>query len=102
MPTALQLKEQRAQVWGAMTEIMERAKTGELSAEDRAAYDKAEGELTQLTEDVARQERHDANSATFAEVDRRSVIVPGQATGDAAEDRDETPRDEQYRNAFMS
>jgi HK97 family phage major capsid protein len=102
MPNALQLKEQRAQVWGAMTEIMERAKTGELSAEDRAAYDKAEGELNQLTTDLERQERHEANVATFAEVDRRSVVIPGQRAGEAGEERDEKPRDEQYRDAFLT
>lgn len=101
MPTALQLKEQRATIWGSMTEIMERSKTAELSAEDRAAYDAAETQLEALTKDLERTEKHSARAAAFAEVDRSQVIVPAQRAGERDGEPALTP-DEQYRDAFTA
>jgi HK97 family phage major capsid protein len=101
MPTVQQIKEKRAQVWGQMTEIMERAKDGELSAEDRSAYDAAEKDLTRLSGDLERQERHEKTAALLAEPNRSAVIVPAQRTGDDGE-RSEQPKLEQYRSVFTN
>jgi HK97 family phage major capsid protein len=102
MPTVQQIKEKRAQVWGQMTEIMERAKDSELAAEDRAAYDAAEKDLTRLSEDLERQERHEKTAALLAEPNRSEVVVPAQRQGEAGERGDEPGKIEQYRSAFTS
>jgi HK97 family phage major capsid protein len=101
MRTVQQIKDKRAQVWGQMTEIMERAKDAELSAEDRSAYDAAEKDLAQLTDDLERQERHDKTAALLAEPNRSDVVVPGQRTGEEGE-RSGQPKLEQYRTAFTN
>jgi HK97 family phage major capsid protein len=101
MLTVQQIKDKRAQVWGQMTEIMERAKDSELSAEDRSAYDLAEKDLNRLSEDLERQERHDKTAALLAEPNRSGVVVPAQRTGEEGE-RSEQPKLEQYRTAFTN
>jgi len=79
MPTLQELREQRANVWSTMTEIMERS-SGAPAGEDAATYDRAEAELDALGNTIERRERHEATEASLTVPDRRGV-VPAQARG---------------------
>ncbi|MFI6347259.1 phage major capsid protein [Streptomyces sp. NPDC050560] len=92
--------DKRARVWAQMQEIQARAESAGadgLTAEERAAWDAAEADLTAASEDIERLER----AARLDTVSRAGVVV---TTGPAAEDRRETPQDEEtaYREAFMA
>jgi HK97 family phage major capsid protein len=97
MPTTQQLREKRANVWDQMQAIMARAESGELSAEDRSAYDAAEADLDRVGEDLERQERHEAREREYSTLDRRGVVderAPGTPAGEGEESR--------YAGAFTS
>jgi HK97 family phage major capsid protein len=72
MATAQELRDKRASVWEKMKEIMDR--NGDMTAEDRAAYDTAEVELDDLGDQIERQERHDARTAALNSVDRSELV----------------------------
>lgn len=94
MPTTQQLREQRANIWEQMKEVMDDAERDgrDLSAEERAKYDSAEVELDQNTAaiaeqeaDEARQNRHQSRAAQLEQVNRAGVVAPerpGQDNGD--------------------
>lgn len=73
MPTLQELREQRANIWSQMTEIMDRS-GGAPSGEDAAAYDRAETELDALGEQIERGERHTRAAAAMDSVDRTGVV----------------------------
>lgn len=75
MPTLQDLREQRANIWSQMTEIMERS-SGAPAGEDAQAYDRAEAELDSLGDQIERAERHTTAAKNMAAVDRREVIPP--------------------------
>lgn len=92
MPTLQDLREQRANIWSQMTEIMERtdhAPTGE----DAATYDRAEADLDRIGNDIDRAERHADAEKRMNSVDRGGV-VPGPRDGER------TDRDAAYAQAF--
>jgi HK97 family phage major capsid protein len=89
MPTSLQLREQRANVWSQMTEVMDRSDGGQLSVDDAQTYDRLEAEYDKLDADIERAERHEAR----AHVDRSGVVA---SPGDTP---DEDP-DARYTQAF--
>lgn len=99
MPSTQQLKEQRANIWSQMQEVMALAEREgrDLTAEERQKYDAAEGDLDRLGEDIDRQERHEARERDFTRVDRTGV-VPGQL----APGNGEGSPGAAYRNAFLS
>ncbi len=75
MPSRLQeLIDRRANVWSQMQDIMARATDGDLSAEDRSAYDAAEADLDNLGEQIERQQRHEERGRQFDHVDRTGVV----------------------------
>lgn len=96
MPTLQELREQRANVWSTMTEIMERSGNAP-TGEDAAAYDRAEAELDSLGDQIERAERHARVEASMNAVDRTGV-VPAQRTGD----RDRDAQAEAYSHAFRA
>lgn len=72
MPTSLQLREQRANIWSQMTELMDQ---GDLVGEAAAKYDRLEADYDKADADVARQERYEARSTS----DRHAVTVTDAA-----------------------
>ncbi|MDR7278929.1 phage major capsid protein [Catenuloplanes atrovinosus] len=96
MPTLQDLREQRANIWSQMTEIMDR--TGNApSGEDAAAYDRAEKELDQIGAQIERGERHEAQARSLNRVDRTGVVPAG---GDESEDGEGDV--ERYTNVFRA
>lgn len=72
------LREQRANIWSQMTEIIDRADTEKrsLTVDEEQTYATAEAELDKLTADIERAERHEAREASMAQVDRSGVVGP--------------------------
>lgn len=95
MPTTQQLREQRANIWEQMKDVMDTAEREgrSLSAEETAKYEAAEKDFDRIDGEVARSERHEARQASLETVDRRGVVAAGGAPDDL------TP-DEQYTRAF--
>lgn len=92
MPTLQEIREQRANVWSQMVEIMDRtdqAPTGE----DAAAYDRAEADLDRLGAQIERAERFESTGAQLATVNRSGIVVPGQRDGGGDEDPDQAAYD---------
>lgn len=86
MPTVLQLKEERATVWGEMTALMEREDSW--SAEDSAKYDALESDLDARTKRIERAERHEARSYHLEALEPDPVEtdeVPADARGGSPE-----------------
>jgi HK97 family phage major capsid protein len=97
MPNTQQLREQRANVWSQMQEVMALAEREgrDLSAEERSKYDAAELDLDRLGGDIERQERHEARERDFSKVDRTGVVGEPR--------RDTDPDDEKrYEQAWTS
>lgn len=92
MPTLTELREQRANIWSQMTEIMDRS-GGIPSGEDAEAYDRAEAELDTLGDQIERRERHEDADRRLNAVDRTGVM-PRQRDGEQSE------RDVAYACAF--
>jgi HK97 family phage major capsid protein len=91
MPTLQDLRDERANVWSAMTEIMTRTNSAPVG-EDAAAYDKAEARLDALGDSIERGEKHDKMNAIMSGVDRSALPVRN-STGDQV-DPDEDDDDE--------
>jgi len=102
MPNTQQLREQRANVWSQMQEVMDLAeKEGRsLTGEERAKYDAAEADLDRLGDEITLAERHEARSKEMSRVDRSDVVDRGRS--DEREGRDEEASSEEYRNAFLT
>lgn len=98
MPTLQELREQRANIWSQMTEIMERS-SGAPAGEDAAAYDRAETDLDDLGTRIERAERHADAEARMAAVDRRGVVAPADA-GSADAGNGQTEQERAYASAF--
>lgn len=99
MPTTQELREQRANIWEQMKEVMDRADAENrgLTAEERQKYDRAEADLDRLGEDIDRSERFEARGRDMARVDR-SDVVPTQRTAPP----EERGQADAYRNAFLN
>src|SRR4051812_45579190 len=88
MPTTQQLREQRANIWDQMKEVMERAEREgrDLTAEERESYDRGEADLDRVGTDLDRQERHEARERELSRVDRTGVVGGGGEARDGGED----------------
>ncbi|HEX8347390.1 MAG TPA: phage major capsid protein, partial [Actinoplanes sp.] len=85
MPTAQDLREQRANVWSQMTEIMD---LNNRTADDDKKYDRLEAEYDKLDRDIDRQEKFDLKAASNARLDRSGVVPPdGDEDGLSASDQ---------------
>jgi len=90
MPTTQQLRDQRAGVWEQMKGVMDLAEREgrDLTAEERSQYDKAEGDLDRLGDDIERQERHESYGKQLETVDRSQLVAaadPAQRAGESNE-----------------
>jgi HK97 family phage major capsid protein len=100
MPNTQQLREQRANAWEQMKEVMDNA-TGEggtMTAEESAKYDRIEAEYDRLDSDIERAERHEKRAEQNSRVDRRGVVP---ADEDAPRD-DDRSTEEVYAEAFQT
>jgi HK97 family phage major capsid protein len=95
MPTT-ELREQRANVWSQMTEIMDRAhqEKRDLTVDEQTTYDKAEADLDSLSARIEREEKHEARAEAFNHVDRRGVVP----TDGPARESDEPTYEESFNN----
>ncbi len=98
MPTLQETREQRANVWSQMTEIMDRAtrEGRDMTAEETTTYDRAEADVDRLGDIIARQERHENRQREMTAPDR-AELRPAPAPLDAAGDDDPA-----YTRAFES
>lgn len=90
------LIDERAQVWQRMIDIRAAAETEnrDLSAEERTNWDAAEARLTQLGEDVEREERF----TQLDKIDRSQIVVTG--SGGQVEEREKSDPEKRYQEAF--
>lgn len=98
MPNTQQLREQRANVWEQMKEVMEIANREgrDLSAEETAKYDRAETDLDRIDGEIERREKFEARATRYAEPE-----APGAAATMTTEDPNvEGDADEAYTRAF--
>lgn len=91
MSTLQSLRDQRANIWEQMKEVMDRAsaENRDLTAEERQTYDRAEADLDRVSTDLERQERFENRSTEYGQVDRTGVVAPtseptGSGTAEAA------------------
>lgn len=100
MPTTQQLREQRANIWEQMKDVMEVASRDnrDLTAEERATYDRAEADFDRLDSDLERLERFDARAAGDTRVDRTGAPTPDGGRGGHGEEMSD---DEVYQAAFQ-
>jgi HK97 family phage major capsid protein len=96
MPTTLELREQRANIWDQMQEIVDQAEKSGWSGELEQKYDRLEKDLDDKGEEVERQERHEKRAAELNKVDRKGVVPPP----DDELDEDET--DAAYERVFAT
>lgn len=94
MPTTLDLKSRRANVWSQMQEVRDAVDADGWTPELREKWDRADSELTDLTADIDREERNNALDKRFADIDQDTIVV------DAAGDIADSKRAGQYRAAF--
>lgn len=90
------LIDERAQTWQRMTDIRSAAETEnrDLSAEERTNWDAAETRLTQLSEDIEREERF----TQLDKIDRSQIVVTGP--GGEVEERKLDDPEKRYQEAF--
>lgn len=98
MPSTQSLREQRANVWSQMQEVMAAAESEgrSLSAEESEKYTRAEADLDRLGGEIERQERHEAREREFSAVDRTGVVPDSRDGGRDGEDG------ERYERAWSS
>lgn len=77
MPTLLELKEQRANLWARMQEIRSQVDTDGWTAELRANWDAADADLVARTGDIDREERAAALTSRYNEIDDQTVDTRG-------------------------
>ena len=96
MPTIQQLREQRANVWEQMKEVMDRAdrEGRDMSAEESAIYDRAETDLDRIDDTIQKREKFEARAEAYSQVE-----TPGAAAAMALGDEG---ADDGYARAFTS
>ncbi len=98
MPTTQELREQRANRWEQMKALIEK---DDRSAEENQTYDRLETEVEALSDDIDRQERHDARQKTLEKVDR-SGVVPTNRGPEGDDEDDDEDEGKRYARAFSS
>lgn len=88
MPTLQEMRDDRATTWEECKRLL-----NDDSAEARAAYDKAEARVDELTAEIEKRERAESKDAKFNKVDRSQIV-------DAADERTDDEQDAVYREAF--
>jgi HK97 family phage major capsid protein len=87
MATTQQLREQRANIWEQMKEIMDSAeREGRgLTGEESQTYDRLEDDLDTKGAELARQERFENRSEEYSKIDRSGVVAPEDSPAGADE-----------------
>src|SRR5574340_708321 len=100
MPTTQQLREQRANIWEQMKEIMDLAEREgrDLTGEEAQKYDRAESDFDRLEGDIERQERHEAR----AQGAERMARITGPDLSASIPDEPERVDEEQFEKAFSA
>lgn len=95
MPTLIELREKRANVWSQAQAFNERHKAGEeMSAEDETAWSRALAEVDELGDKIENREKTEVLDKRFAAIDEQTDIVgPDGERGDKSADA-------KYRGAF--
>lgn len=93
MPNTQQLREQRANIWEQMKNIMDSATSAgrDFTAEETQSYERMEADLDKKGAEIERAERFEAKAEKFGRVDRSGVVEPT--------DSDEADADE-YGDVF--
>jgi HK97 family phage major capsid protein len=96
--TTMELREQRANIWQQMQEIMDTAarENRPLSAEEEQKYDRAEADFDKLENTIERQERHEQRAVANRQVDRTGVVAP------QIDDEIDAETDAAYERVFQS
>jgi HK97 family phage major capsid protein len=78
MPNTQQLREQRANIWDQMQEVMDLASSEnrDFTAEETQKYNRLETDLDAKGAEIERAEKHEARAAEFNHVDRTGVVAP--------------------------
>lgn len=96
MPNVSNLREERANIWDQMQEVMADAEKSGWSGELEQKYDRLEQDLDAKGTEIARREKFENRVGEFARVE-----TPGAAATMTAEPTEPTsPRDEAYAKAF--
>lgn len=92
MPTLIELREKRANIWSQAQEFLEREKAGEtLSVEDEASFERAMADIDTLLGQIETREKAETLDKRFADIDADTVVVnPDGERTDA----------QKYREAF--
>lgn len=94
MATIQQLRDERANIWEQMKDVMATAEKDGWAGELKATYDRLEGDLDSKGDDITRQEAHEKRAEALNRVDRSGVVESN--TGATS---DEEPR-QGYTQAF--
>lgn len=95
MADTQKLREQRANIWQQMQALIDTAEAEgrDFTGEEKATYDRMEGDLDGLGARIDRSERADALNAQFGQVDRSRVVQP-------SDHADSDVRAERYERVF--
>ena len=87
MPNTQQLREQRANLWENMKEIMDRAEgaSRDLTVDEQATYDQLEKDLDAKESDLNRAEKHEDRASRYSKIDRTGVVAPADSEDDERE-----------------
>ena len=94
MATIQQLRDERANIWEQMKDVMATAEKDGWAGELKATYDRLEGDLDSKGDDITRQEAHEKRAEALNRVDRSGVVESNEGTSG-----DEEPR-QGYTQAF--
>jgi HK97 family phage major capsid protein len=89
MPTLQEMRDERATVWEECKRFLD-----DNTVDGKAAYDKAEARVDELTAEIDKREKHEARETAFSKVDRSGAVQLD------AEEPTEDERSAQYREAF--
>lgn len=94
------LREQRANIWEQMKDIVDRAEAEkrEMTGEEQATYDRLEKDLDDKGAALARAERHESREEAFLAEGRRGAVPPAGFTPDGDQPDSQTA----YASAFRS
>jgi len=97
MANTQQLREQRANIWDQMQEVMDLAsrENRDFTADESQKYNRLEADLDAKGAEIERAEKHEARAAEFNKVDRTGVVAAAAAPVD-----DEGNTQADYEAAF--
>lgn len=96
------LREQRANVWENMKEVMDLAESEsrDLTVEERTKYDNMESDLDKIEADITRSEAHEVRNERYAQVDRTGVVAP-EGSNNSLAVRDEVVTYDRAFNSYL-